>query len=136
MADPAAPNPENLSGVWHGVYSYANGESVSFVATLLQIGSDLSGTIAEPCTAGGDPRSTMVASLAGSRHASAVQFVKTYDGGNPYYSLPVAYEGTVNGDATEIEGRWTLRYAGAGTFLMIRAGGKKAAKKRRATARV
>jgi hypothetical protein len=136
VPEPEAANAENISGVWHGIYSYADGHSLSFIATLLQIGSDLSGTTEEPCTPGGGPTDVMVATLSGRSDGSAVQFVKTYQGRNPYYASPVAYEGRLNGDATEIEGRWTIHRAGSGTFLMIRTGGKKAAAARKATERV
>ena len=135
MAEPVAPNPENLSGVWHGIYSYADGQSVSFVATLVQIGSDLSGTTEEPCLLGGKPGDVMVANLTGRRNESAVQFVKTYRGRNPFYDLPVSYEGGISSDATEIDGHWRIAGSGAGTFLMIRSGGKKARASRKATVR-
>ena len=35
----------NLTGVWQGLYTYPNGESVSFVATLIDSGGALSGSI-------------------------------------------------------------------------------------------
>ncbi len=58
----------------------------------------------------------------GSRSGSAVSFVKRYQPPGYGYSH-VFYEGTVNADATEIDGRWKLPdNAASGTFLMIRSG--------------
>jgi len=113
---------QNLTGVWHGLYSYADGVWVSFVATLIQSGSSLTGSTHEPSILGGGKTAT--ATLAGSRQASAVAFVKTYDGAGPVYQNPVHYDGALNGDATEIEGRWTIRPILSGKFLMIRSAGK------------
>jgi hypothetical protein len=67
---------QNLTGVWHGLYSYADGTSVSFVATLVQSGISVTGSTHEPSILGGR---TVNAMLAGSRQASSVTFVKTYD---------------------------------------------------------
>ena len=57
--------------------------------------------------------------LAGSRHGSAVTFVKTYDGSNPNYRT-AAYKGTLSDDGTEIEGRWIISGIWSGKFLMVR----------------
>src|SRR5580704_10756526 len=97
----------NLTGVWHGLYTYPDGLSVSFVATLIEAGSSLTGSVHEPCTVGGSPNETMFATLSGSRHDGAVDFVKTYAGTDPHYGT-VNYEGTLNCDGTEVEGRWTV----------------------------
>jgi hypothetical protein len=108
----------NLTGVWHGLYTYPHGgEGVSFVATLIETTSALSGTTHEPCRIG--PPGTLYATVAGSRRDSAVAFVKTYDGSNPFYRT-VAYEGTLSGDGNEIEGRWIVPGSWSGRFLMIR----------------
>jgi hypothetical protein len=40
---------QNLTGVWQGLYTYPNGESASFVATLIDNGGALSGSTHEPC---------------------------------------------------------------------------------------
>ena len=114
---------ENLTGVWQGLYSYPYGQSVSFVATLIDSGASFSGMIHEPSIFGGD---AIYATLAGTRQDSAVSFVKTYEkSAGPEYAASVQYEGALNGDATEIEGRWTIRSVGlSGKFLMIRSAGK------------
>ena len=123
MTEPAGG--ENLTGVWQGLYSYPYGQSVSFVATLIGSGASFSGTIHEPSIFGGD---TIYAMLAGTRQGSAVSFLKTYDkGAGAQYASSVQYEGALNGDATEIEGRWTIRvFRLSGKFLMIRLAGKAA----------
>ena len=125
------PSPQNLTGIWHGLYSYPHGRApVSFVATLIEAGSTVSGTTHEPCDTGGRPNETLYATLLGRRQDSAVIFMKTYDGSNPNYGR-VAYEGTLSADGTEIEGRWTVP-GNAGKFLMIRSAGKAEAVTRKA----
>ena len=125
MAEGARADAENLTGVWNGLYTYSHGESVSFVATLIDSGGSFSGSIHELCCYSG---STIYAMLAGARQGSAVSFLKTYEkSAGPQYVASVQYEGVLNGDATEIEGRWTI-VAGSsglsGKFLMIRSAGK------------
>ena len=110
-------NAQDLTGVWNGLYSYADGRSVTFVATLIEHGSAFSGAIHEPYARGG--ARVLYATLAGSRQGSAVAFRKTYDGAVPGYHI-VDYAGTLNADATEIEGRWTIAGAWSGKFMMIR----------------
>jgi hypothetical protein len=121
MGERSRAGEQNLTGVWHGLYSYAEGTSVSFVATLIQSGGSVTGSTHEPSILGGRTASAM---LAGSRHAGSVTFVKTYDGGGSIYRNPVHYDGRLNGDATEIEGRWTISRILSGKFLMIRSAGK------------
>ena len=120
MAECENGGTRNLTGVWQGLYTYGEQSlAVSFVATLLESGSSLTGTTHEPCSILGSPDQTMFATIAGSRHASAVRFVKTYEGRNPYYRT-VIYEGALNAEATEIEGRWTIPGNWSGRFMMIR----------------
>jgi hypothetical protein len=130
--------PENLTGVWQGLYTYPAGASVSFVATLIESGQTLSGAIHEPRTHGAGRGETIYATLLGSRSGSgsAISFVKTYDrAAGPGYGR-VDYEGTLNGDRTEIEGRWKAPGAGSGKFLMIRSAGKAATSKQKKSVRV
>src|ERR1700678_31898 len=118
------PSAQNLTGVWHGTYSYATDRvPMSFVATLIETGSTVSGTTHEPCAFGGSPNEILYATLSGSRQDSAVAFVKTYDGANPHYGT-VVYEGTLSRDGTEIEGRWMVPGNWSGKFLMIRSAGR------------
>jgi hypothetical protein len=120
---------QNLTGVWNGLYSYPDGSSVSFVATLIETGSALTGSTHEPGAG-----STLYATLLGSRHASAVGFRKTYDGVVPGYRA-VDYAGTLSADATEIEGRWTIPGVWSGKFLMIRPSRKAASTAQEVSAR-
>jgi hypothetical protein len=121
---PKGPSAASLTGIWHGIYSYPIPRApVSFVATLIETASAVSGTTHEPCTIGGGPNETLYATLLGNRQHSAVAFVKTYDGANPHYGT-VAYEGALSPDGTEIEGRWIVAGNWSGKFLMIRSAGK------------
>jgi hypothetical protein len=96
---------------------------VSFVATLIEAGSTVSGSTHETCDMGGLPNETLYATLLGRRQDTAVVFLKTYDGGNPHYGR-VSYEGTLSADGTEIEGRWIVPGSWSGKFLMIRSTGR------------
>ena len=60
----------------------------------------------EPCVVAGHPSSTLNASLAGHRLGS-VAFIKRYELPGYGYNT-VSYEGAVNADATEIDGRWMI----------------------------
>ncbi len=110
---------QDLTGVWNGLYSYPDGRSVTFVATLIESGSALTGSTHEPCVGVHCPAATLFANLVGSRNGSAVGFRKTYEGAGPHYRS-VDYAGTLNAEATEIEGRWTIPGVWSGKFLMIR----------------
>ena len=110
---------QNLTGVWNGLYSYPNGRSVTFVATLIESGSTLTGSTHEPCVGSDCPAGTLFATLLGSRSGNAVTFRKTYEVAGARYDT-VNYEGRLNADATEIEGRWSIPGVWSGKFLMIR----------------
>jgi hypothetical protein len=92
---------------------------VSFVATLIESGSSLSGTTheVEPWA----PGVTLCASISGTRLGSAVEFVKNYD---TLYPESIAYDGILNNDRTEIQGRWFIAKKLSGTFRMIRPASK------------
>jgi hypothetical protein len=111
-----------LTGVWDGTFLQPGVGTVTFLATLIETGGAVVGTVTEPCMSPGCPISTHTASLTGSHAGSAVSFVKRYE--PPGYGYThVLYEGTVNADATEIDGRWKLPgNESSGTFLMIRSG--------------
>jgi hypothetical protein len=110
----------SLTGVWQGIYSYPVGglPTVPFTATLFEAGSSLTGSVHEECRMNG---ATLLFSLSGSRQGTAVGFAKTYQGQSPYYGT-IAYQGAVNADATEIEGRWTIPGDWSGRFHMTRSG--------------
>ena len=65
------------------------------------------------------------ATLMGSRDDRHVAFTKTYDGTSDW-SHAVLYEGVLNDDFTEMEGRWSIPGAWSGKFLMIRPEGRRA----------
>ncbi len=111
---------DDLTGVWDGTYIQPHVGMITFLATLIEIGGALGGNVTEPCMMANCPVSTHNATIAGQRSGRAVSFVKRYD--PPGYGYDkVTYEGTVNADATEISGRWSLRDAPlSGTFLMVR----------------
>ena len=112
---------DNLTGVWDGTYLQPRVGIVTFVATLIESGGALAGDVTEPCMMPGCPLSTHNASIAGHRSGSAVSFVKRYEPPGYGYNT-VSYEGFVNADATEIDGRWRVPgTAFSGTFLMVRA---------------
>jgi hypothetical protein len=129
-----APAGVNLTGVWHGLYVYPHGHgSVSFVATLIETESWVSGSTHEPSLFGDCPSGTLFATLLGNRSGKAIAFVKTYEA--PGYGR-VEYAGTLNHDATEIEGRWTIPAVWSGRFLMIRSTSLAAMRARKASVRV
>jgi hypothetical protein len=130
----SAADAQNLTGVWQGLYTYPDGESVSFVATLIDSGGALSGSTHEPCARAISSIGTLYATLIGSRGGGAVEFRKTYDGELSRYHT-VDYAGTLNADATEIEGRWVIRGVWSGKFLMIRPARQEASAKRKAIQR-
>jgi hypothetical protein len=108
----------NLTGIWNGLYTYSDGRSVSFVATLIDGGGSLTGTTHE---ADGFGNETLCANLAGGHCDGAVTFTKTYIRPGALYRSPISYRGALSSDGTEIEGRWTIRSMWAsGKFLMIR----------------
>jgi hypothetical protein len=123
MSEGRSRSSRSLTGVWQGIYDYPRGAgpTTPFTATLIEAGQSLSGSVHEQCLMHGSPNQTLFATLLGARRGSAVSFVKTYDGSNPAYTT-VVYEGTLNEDATEIEGRWTVPRNWSGKFLMIRSG--------------
>ena len=110
---------DNLTGVWDGTYVQPRVGMVTFLATLIDSGGALGGNVTEPCI---QPRcpvgGTHNASIAGHRSGSAVSFIKRYEPSGCGYDT-VTYEGVVNADATEIDGRWRLPGL-SGTFLMVR----------------
>ncbi len=116
----------NLTGVWHGSYTYTYthlSDPVSFVATLIETASHFSGTTHEPHSFFPE---TLYATVSGHRNGRAVAFTKTCQQGGIYYVSPIEYDGLLNEDGTEIEGRWTISREWSGKFLMIRSRGQTA----------
>jgi hypothetical protein len=111
---------QDLTGIWQGLYSYGGiGRQVGFTATLIETGGALYGTTHESDRLLGP--ASLEASLAGARAGQRVGFVKTYATDRDEF-LPIAYEGVVSGDATEVEGTWSIRdgLSLSGRFLMCR----------------
>jgi hypothetical protein len=137
MSESKGTDRQNLTGVWHGLYTYPGDQgSVFFVATLIESGSSLSGSTYEPCAGADCPTGTLFALLSGSRNAGAVTFVKTYERGGHRFQHPITYAGSLNADATEIEGRWNISRSGSGKFLMIRSAGRAETVERKTVAKV
>jgi hypothetical protein len=119
MTEHTAAENQSLTGVWQGTYYYPHGlGAVTFTATLIESGVSLTGTTHEA-----DEEAAGVvwcAVLTGSRLGRSVVFVKTYEAGNPH-SAPIAYDGVLTSDGTEIAGRWVISSMfSSGTFRMIR----------------
>lgn len=134
MSAPGRAEARNLTGIWNGLYTYADGRSTSFVATLIEAGATLCGTTHEPGTS--SSVTTLFANLTGSRLGSAVTFTKTYEAPDIMHRSPILYEGVLNADATEIEGRWTIISIWSGKFLMVRSAGAEVKAARKAFERV
>jgi hypothetical protein len=110
----------NLSGVWHGQYSYPrNRAPVDFAATLTENNSWLHGVTQETGTVGDARGLTISATLQGRRTGRSVTWLKFYHGSYRGYDA-VQYAGEVNEDGTEIEGRWIVSGSWSGRFMMIR----------------
>jgi hypothetical protein len=122
--------PTSLTGLWHGQFSYPRGLPPEFFnATLVETADLLGGSIQETPQNGRHKGKTFYASVSGQRAANQVRFTKRYE--TPPLVHSVFYEGTLNADATEIEGTWTVPNAWSGKFLIIRSSGiaMKAAKR-------
>lgn len=90
MRERGSQSSRSLTGVWEGIYSYpVDGmPTVPFTATLIEAGNLISGSVHEQCTMSG---ATLLFSISGSRHGTAVAFDKTYLGTSPYYGT-IIYE--------------------------------------------
>lgn len=125
MAGQGEAASRNLTGVWSGRYFYPRELApVSFVATLIETATSLTGATHEP--AGPATAAVRYATLQGQRDGNSVSFIKTYDNARSNVDL-IHYSGILNGDATEIEGTWRIPGNWSGKFLMIRSPGKVAA---------
>ncbi len=112
---------DNLTGVWDGSYVQPGAGMNTFLATLIDSGGALGGSVTEPCMMPTCPVSTHHSSIAGHRSGSAVSFVKRYEPPGYGYDT-VVYAGSVNAEATEIHGRWSIiGTSDSGAFLMVRA---------------
>lgn len=109
---------DDLSGVWDGTYIQPGTGMVTFKATLIEAGGALEGHVTEPCSNPRCPLRTHGASITGHRSGHVVSFVNCYE--PPGFGFDIVhYDGIMNGEATEIDGRWQLP-GSSGSFLMIR----------------
>lgn len=114
---------ESITGVWDGLYSFPRlRKPVPFLAVILDLSGALSGTTQERPLEGRGAGQTLNADIAGAHRSGAVSFTKSYVDAPPSYSRPVHYDGVLNADRTEIEGRWAIAGSWSGKFLMIRSG--------------
>lgn len=114
---------DSLTGIWHGLYSYAAfREPVYFVATLIDGGSFFSGSTHEQEVGETGAPLTLFAGIDGRKSGQSISFTKAYDGSGGW-DHTVAYEGRLNADGTEIEGLWHIGAQANGRFLMIRSRG-------------
>ena len=121
----------NLSGAWNGRYFYPDyPEPVTFVAFLIDVGSRFSGSIHEYEGIVSERRILLYSTVDGRREGTQVSFLKTYDG-TEGWKHTVGYDGTLNGDATEIAGHWYVD-SSSGPFVMTRAGAAEEAELRKA----
>jgi len=116
-------SPANLTGLWHGQYSYpiAARAPVPFAANLIEAEDRLGGSITERAMLGRVKGRSLYATINGMRAGSAVSFMKLYEAHSGPYTR-VSYEGVLSADGLEIDGEWSAS-GWSGRFLMIRAGG-------------
>ena len=120
MPQPENPSVLNLTGTWHGLYTYpARKKSVSFIATLSEVDGWFDGTTEEIGSAGEAIGQRLAASLQGRRTGRSVTMLKIYHGAYALYDS-VHYAGDLNEDGTEIHGTWRVPGSWSGPFLMIR----------------
>lgn len=111
---------QDLSGKWSGIFNYPHTHPpTAFEADLADIGGSIVGTVHEPDLFSVPPGALIAAAIDGHRKGNAVTFSKFYDESRGYTDM-VLYAGTLNDDATEISGRWSIVGNWSGTFLMIR----------------
>jgi hypothetical protein len=109
----------NISGLWMGSFAYpqGHGPTTPFLARIEDHDGALSGSIVEPNFMGPSSDS-LEAILSGSRHGSAVDFTKAYDGASDA-AHAVDYVGRLSADGNAIAGVWSLEDAD-GSFEMHR----------------
>ncbi len=126
----------NLSGLWHGQYSYPNNRrAVAFTVTMTEANSWLNGVVEETGTVGEARGLTIGATVQGRRTDRDVTWLKFYHGSYRGYDS-VSYQGEVSADGMEIAGRWTIHAKWSGRFLMVRQKGAEAAQTRKASVEV
>lgn len=119
MDQPSTSSPLNLTGVWHGLYSYPVAmPSVPFVATLSDQGGWFDGTRRSAASAT-RRAGALTASLQGRRSGRSITMLKIYHRAS-VHNDSVRYVGDLNEDSSEINGAWRVASNWSGTFLTIR----------------
>jgi hypothetical protein len=128
---------DNLTGVWAGLYTYAAEirKPVHYTAELTESGGWITGRTEEIASVGPRRGQPITATIQGRRSGRTVTFLKAYDMVAGGYDA-VRYEGDLNNDATEIEGRWSIPGNWSGKFLMTRSGGADIALERDVAAKI
>ncbi|MFT9383280.1 MAG: hypothetical protein ABF553_01580 [Acetobacter orientalis] len=110
----------NLSGLWHGQFSYPRTfQPEFFTATLLDQAGSLSGSITDKVTDPTHATGVFLAHVRGQHVGADVHFSKQYESAARPHR--VRYTGQVNADGTEISGTWQIDGSWSGPFLMVRA---------------
>ena len=110
----------DLTGDWLGFYSYDFPcPPTQFEAALRDTGGLISGLTTEEFDGPGRRGTVLHAVVEGEREGNMLRFTKIYD------DLDLApdaihYEGIIQGDGDEVEGRWTIPGNGTGSFMMMR----------------
>ncbi len=129
-------NETDVSGFWTGAYSYLPSlQTVEFTAILQDVLGTRSGVTEEPAPRRLAPLQRRTAMIQGRRTHWQLVWIKRYDvPTDAGYASAIVYEGTLSGDGLEIHGTWTIPGSISGSFLMIRAGGREAARERETAA--
>ena len=111
---------DNLTGVWDGTFVQPQVGMVTFLATLIEFRRRARRKRDRTLHHARLPIEHPQRFDCGSSIRHAVSFVKRYEPPGYGYNT-VSYEGLVNAEATEIDGRWRLPGTTlSGTFLMVR----------------
>ncbi|MFT9398813.1 hypothetical protein [Acetobacter sp.] len=111
---------QNLSGLWHGQFSYPRTfQAEFFTASLLEQAGLLSGVITEKAQDPLHASGVFLAHVSGQHDGTTVHFLKRYESITRTHT--VHYTGQVNSDSTEISGTWSIPSNWSGPFLMVRA---------------
>jgi hypothetical protein len=136
MPNDIGPNELDLSGVWHGSFSYPRERPpTNFTAVLQDADGWLTGATEEVGEVGDARGRTLKATPQGKRSGREVLFLKTYDGAFKRYDS-VRYAGELSAESDEISGVWTVPGSWSGNFVMIRSGHPYVAVERKAVERV
>lgn len=112
----------DMSGLWSGIYFYGADAGVPFSAWIDEADGALSGTTLEPNTFAATSAEELEANITGTRRGVSVEFTKIYAPSTGIRQPPLIYRGDVNGDFTEVTGRWAFSSLGApsGRFKLSR----------------